>query len=88
MNFFTNFDVYIFNQFQTFFKEVNKANLKKNVLISPLSAYQVFGLTSNGAKGTTQNSDSLQPQCRFPQSLQRVHHIPSPSPQRYHHRKR
>ena len=37
----------------SFFKEVNKANLKKNVLISPLSAYQVFGLTSNGAKGTT-----------------------------------
>ena len=40
--------------FQTlFFQEINKEYINKNVLISPLSAYQVLGLTSNGAKGET-----------------------------------
>ena len=39
----------------SFFKEVNKENINKNVTISPLSAYQVLGLTANGAKGETLN---------------------------------
>ena len=37
----------------TFFKEMNKGNLNDNLLVSPLSAYQVLGLTANGAKGKT-----------------------------------
>ena len=38
--------------FQTyFFKELNKDFIKKNVIVSPLSAYQILGLTANGAKG-------------------------------------
>ena len=36
-----------------FFKEVNNAYLDKNLTISPLSAYQVLGLTANGARGET-----------------------------------
>ena len=40
--------------FQTLlFKEMNKDHLEKNLIISPLSAYQVLSLTSNGAKGKT-----------------------------------
>jgi serpin B len=37
----------------SFFKEINKENINKNLTISPLSAYQVLGLTANGAKGKT-----------------------------------
>ena len=37
----------------TLFKEVNKEKKNDNLLISPLSAYQVLGLTANGAKGET-----------------------------------
>ena len=41
--------------FQTsFFKEINTQNIGKNVIISPLSAYQVLGLTANGANGKSQ----------------------------------
>lgn len=36
-----------------FFQEMNKENINKNMTISPLSAYQVLGLTANGAKGKT-----------------------------------
>ena len=32
---------------------MNKANLNNNILTSPLSAYQVLGLTANWAKGKT-----------------------------------
>ena len=40
--------------FQTsFFKEINKKYINKNVVVSPLSAYQILGLTSNGANGKT-----------------------------------
>ena len=40
--------------FQTpFFKEINKQYINKNVIISPLSAYQILGLTANGANGKT-----------------------------------
>ena len=40
--------------FQTsFFKQINKEFINKNLIISPLSAYQVLGLTANGAKGKT-----------------------------------
>ena len=40
--------------FQTsLFKEINKDFKKENLLISPLSVYQVLGLTANGAKGDT-----------------------------------
>ena len=40
--------------FQTsLFKEINKEYKSKNLLISPLSVYQVLGLTANGAKGET-----------------------------------
>lgn len=42
--------------FQTsFFQEMNKEYINKNLLISPLSAYQVLGLTANGAKEETLN---------------------------------
>ena len=34
---------------------MNKEYINKNLLISPLSAYQVLGLTANGAKGETLN---------------------------------
>lgn len=38
--------------FQTsFFKEINTQYIGKNVIISPLSAYQILGLTANGANG-------------------------------------
>ena len=40
--------------FQTsLFKELNKEFIKKNLIFSPLSAYQILGLTANGAQGTT-----------------------------------
>jgi len=40
--------------FQTsFLRQINMEYKNKNVVISPLSAYQVLGLTSNGAKGRT-----------------------------------
>ena len=42
------------NSFQTsFFKQMNKNFIKKNLILSPLSAYQILSLTSNGAKGKT-----------------------------------
>ena len=42
------------NSFQTlFFQQMNKEYVNKNMIISPLSAYQVLSLTSNGAKGKT-----------------------------------
>ena len=40
--------------FQTsLFKQLNMKYINKNLLISPLSVYQVLGLTANGAKGKT-----------------------------------
>ena len=40
--------------FQTsFFKEMNKKYINQNLIISPLSAYQILGLTANGAKEKT-----------------------------------
>ena len=40
--------------FQTsLFKEMNKKYINQNLIISPLSAYQVLGLTANGARGQT-----------------------------------
>ena len=40
--------------FQTnLFKEMNKQFVNDNLIISPLSAYQVLGLATNGAKGKT-----------------------------------
>ena len=42
------------SSFQTsLFKEINNEYIKQNLLISPLSAYQVLSLTANGAKGET-----------------------------------
>ena len=42
------------SSFQTsLFKQINKEYINKNLLISPLSAFQVLGLTANGAKGET-----------------------------------
>ena len=38
-----------------FFQEMNKENIKQNLTISPLSVYQVLGLTAIGAKGNTLN---------------------------------
>ena len=38
-----------------FFQEMNLENINKDLTVSPLSAYQVLGLTANGAKGTTLN---------------------------------
>ena len=51
------FNIYLSScSFQaTFFQEMNKEFKNKNLLISPLSAYQVLGLTANGAKGKTLN---------------------------------
>lgn len=40
--------------FQTsFLKEMNKAYKEKNLIISPISVYQILSLTANGAKGET-----------------------------------
>ena len=40
--------------FQTnLFKEMNKVFINKNLIISPLSVYQIIGLATNGAKGKT-----------------------------------
>jgi len=40
--------------FQTsFFKELNKEYINKNLIISPLSAYQILSLAANDAKGNT-----------------------------------
>ena len=40
--------------FQTsFFSELNKEHIGNNLIISPLSAYQILGLTANGANGKT-----------------------------------
>ena len=42
------------NSFQTsFFQEINKQYANKNLYVSLLSAYQVLGLTANGAVGKT-----------------------------------
>ncbi len=42
------------NSFQTtLFQQMNKEFMSKNLLISPLSAYQVLSLTTNGARGKT-----------------------------------
>ena len=42
------------NSFQlSFFTEMNKEFINKNLILSPLSAYQILSLTSNGAKGKT-----------------------------------
>ena len=47
------FNLYL-NLFQTsFFKEINKEYNQQNLVVSPLSAYQVLSLTSNGANGNT-----------------------------------
>ena len=60
-NIFIFIDVILLNilivntSFQTsIFSETNLDNYGKNVLLSPLSMYQVLGLTTNGAYGTTQ----------------------------------
>jgi serine protease inhibitor len=46
---------FIKSSFQiSFFKEMNQNYKNKNLIVSPLSAYQVLGLTANGAKGKTQ----------------------------------
>ena len=37
----------------SFFKEINKNYKNENVIVSPLSVYQILGLTANGAKGKT-----------------------------------
>ena len=40
--------------FQTsFFKQINQKYINKNLVTSPLSAYQILGLTANGANGKT-----------------------------------
>ena len=42
------------NSFQTaLFQHMNKEFVNKNLIISPLSAYQILSLTTNGAKGKT-----------------------------------
>jgi len=37
----------------SFFKELNKEKIKQNLIISPLSAYQILSLAANGAKEET-----------------------------------
>ena len=49
-------NVLVNGAFQTsIFRETNNDFLGKNVCISPLSMFQVLGLTTNGAKGVTQD---------------------------------
>ena len=49
-------NVLVNGAFQTsVFRETNNDFLGKNVCISPLSIFQVLGLTTNGAKGVTQD---------------------------------
>ena len=36
------------------FNEMNKSKRGKNLIISPLSIFQILSLTTNGAKGQTQ----------------------------------
>ena len=49
----TSFNI-ILSSFQTsFFKQINKDYIHQNLVISPLSVYQVLSLTSNGAKDKT-----------------------------------
>ena len=46
---------FIESSFQmSFFKEMNKNYKNENLIVSPISAYQILGLTANGAKGKTQ----------------------------------
>jgi len=48
-------DVSIVETFQIpFFQEINKNNVGKNVLLSPLSVYHLMSLATNGAAKTTQ----------------------------------
>ena len=45
---------FIESSFQiSFFKELNKNYKNENIIVSPLSVYQILGLTANGAKGKT-----------------------------------
>ena len=37
------------------FNEINKGNKGKNLIISPLSIFQILSLTANGAKNRTQS---------------------------------
>ncbi len=49
-------NVLVNGAFQTsIFRETNNNFLGKNVCISPLSIFQILGLTTNGAKGVTQD---------------------------------
>ena len=49
-------NIFVNGAFQTsVFRETNNDFPGKNVCISPLSMFQVLGLTTNGAKGTTQD---------------------------------
>lgn len=42
------------NNFQLkIFQEVNKSNINKNMMISPLSIYHILSLTANGAANKT-----------------------------------
>ena len=38
----------------SFFNEINKSKKGENLIISPLSIFQILSLTTNGAKGKTQ----------------------------------
>ena len=35
------------------FQEVNKSNVRRNLMISPLSIYHILSLATNGAKNNT-----------------------------------
>ena len=35
------------------FKEINKKNIGKNIMISPISIYHILSLTTNGALNKT-----------------------------------
>ena len=49
-----SFFILSLSSFQTsFFSELNQEYFGKNLIISPLSAYQILGLTANGANGKT-----------------------------------
>ncbi len=45
------------------FQEINKSNIGKNVMVSPLSIFHILSLTSNGAANKTL-SEMLQVLCR------------------------
>ncbi len=52
MNFFTNFDVFLMNQFQTFFKEIDKVGITVNVVEVIILTFVLYYIYQKFIKGT------------------------------------